>query len=276
MADRGVHRVDRAGFGLRRRHRRHHGARRRRGRGAPAGRNADALQHVAEFVAARTDPAAVAAFVSREVAQLFGADAGGVVRFDDDGARRGRRVAVRRRRTAVARGRHDDRPRPGRTPSRRSTAPAGRAAAPAQGPQRAAAGAHRARRGADPRRRPRLGRAHDRVGRRPASCRRAEARLARFAELVALAIAEREARDELQWRVAQQAAVNELSALALGGGGFETCCAPRSTRVARVLDVADGVDRRGARRRRRAWSAPSAGESAATHVGLRFRRRPTR
>ena len=46
---------------------------------------ADALQRVAEFVAARTDAAEVAAFVSREVARLFGADAGGVVRFDEDG-----------------------------------------------------------------------------------------------------------------------------------------------------------------------------------------------
>ena len=48
--------------------------------------NADALQHVAEFVAARTDAAEVAAFVAREVARLFGADAGGIVRFDGDGS----------------------------------------------------------------------------------------------------------------------------------------------------------------------------------------------
>ncbi len=101
----------------------------------------------------------------------------------------------------------------------------------------------------------------------------AGAGLARFAELVALAISEREARDELQWRVAQQAAVNELSALALGGGGFEDLLRAAIDRVALVLDVPmssiiEVLDHDDALVR------AVGGDQAATHVGLRFKASP--
>ena len=112
--------------------------------------------------------------------------------------------------------------------------------------------------------------ASEKVGGIPAN---AGAGLARFAELVALAISEREARDELQWRVAQQAAVNELSALALGGGGFEDLLRAAIDRVALILDVPmssiiEVLDHGDALVR------AVGGDQAATHVGLRFKASP--
>ncbi len=229
--------------------------------------NVDALQHVAEFVAARMNPAEVAAFVSREVARLFSADAGGIVRFDDS--------------DGEVVGWHADRDD----------------ASLAVGTKIDLSGTHAVstvhRTGAAARRRPRKGRSvllptlTERVavpirvaGRlwgalliaseKPGSIpQTADASLARFAELVALAISEREARDELQWRVAQQAAVNELSALALGGGGFEDLLRAAIDTVARVLDVPmstivellDGDH---------ALVRAVGGGRARTHVGLRF------
>ncbi len=229
---------------------------------------ADALEHVAEFVAARTDPVEVATFVAREVARLFGADAGGIVRFGDDGQ-------------GEVLGWQSD---------------SGLASLEV-GTMVDLSGAHAVstvyRTGAATRRRPRKGRSvllptltervavPIRVGDRlwgalmvasekPGIEPGAEARLARFAELVALSISERAARDELQWRVAQQAAVNELSALALGGGGFEDLLRAAIDKVALVLDVSmscivEVLDEDDALVR------AVGGEHATTHVGLRFR-----
>jgi diguanylate cyclase (GGDEF)-like protein/PAS domain S-box-containing protein len=234
--------------------------------------NADALQHVAEFVAARTQPAEVAAFVSREVAHLFGADAGGIVRFRADAL--GEVV-----------GWHSDVAQ----------------AALEVGTTVDLEGLHAVsivyRTGTAARRRPRKGasvllpaltervavpiRVGDRVWgalmiasvKPDTIARTAAARLARFAELVALGISERDARDELQWRVAQQVAVNELSVLALGGGGVEDLLRAAIDKVAEIVGVPtasivevlpDGD----------AMVRAVGGTGASTHVGMRYAASP--
>ena len=65
----------------------------------------------------------------------------------------------------------------------------------------------------------------------------AEQRLARFADLVALAISETEAREALQRRIVQQTAVNELSALALAGRGLGDLLDAAIGCVAEILDT---------------------------------------
>jgi diguanylate cyclase (GGDEF)-like protein len=231
------------------------------------GAKQDALQRVAEFVAARPDIAAVSEVVSREVAQLFEVQTGAVVRFEDDGdglivglssttptpgfevgARldlSGRHVSSEVRRTGAA-----ARLRPG----------AGQDVVLPDSVERVAVPVY--------------------VGGRvwgalsinsaapagiPAS---AERRLARFAELVALAISETEAREALQRRIGQQTAVNELSALALAGSGVDDLLDAAIGRVAGILGVS------------RAYIVESLGDGEAVarasagateaHVGVRF------
>ncbi len=235
------------------------------------GAKQDALRRVAEFVAARPDIAAVADAVSREVALLFDVEAGAVVRFEDDG-------------DGLVAGLWSATPMPGLE----------------VGTKIDLAGPHAAsavyRTGVAVRVRPPPGpgvllpalvervAVPVRVGGRlwgalsinsavpggiPAA---AEERLARFADLVALAISETEAREALQRRFLQQTAVNELSALALAVGGLDDLLDTAIGRVAEILGtssayVVEAIDNGDA-------VARAAAGSAEGHVGVRFAASP--
>ncbi len=219
---------------------------------------ADALQHVAEFVAARTDPVEVAAFVSREVAPLFGADTGGVVRFGDDGHgevvgwQSGAEHASLEVGTLVdLSGQHAvstvyrsgkaARRRPRKGQSVLLPALTERVAVPIRVGDRVWGA---------------LMIAAEKTGILPS----AEARLARFAELIALAVAEREARDELQ--CARRTAGGRQRAQRAGARRRRVRrSAARRDRPGRAgPGRADGVGRRAARRRRR--GGPGRGRGA--------------
>jgi diguanylate cyclase (GGDEF)-like protein len=193
----------------------------------------DALQRVAAFVATLPEAADVAAVVSREVAQLFDVQAGGVVRFGEGGS-------------AVLTGWWS------RTPSTIGVGDpvdvselnavggvhrTGRSARAGWSPRSAAPGFAVAERVAVP----------ITVGGRvwgalavvstDAITADAEVHLQRFAELAALAISEVEARAALQARIRQQTAVNELSASALGRGDLDDLLADAIDKVASTLAV---------------------------------------
>ena len=230
------------------------------------GAKQDALQRVAEFVTARPDTAAVAAVVSREVAQLFGVDTGAVVRFEED---RIGLVAGLWSNTPLATlevGSTLDLAGPHaasevwRTGSAARLRPTGPDVLLPSLAERVAVPVHVGGRlwgaltinSADPR------------GIDPS----AELRLAQFAELVAVAISETEAREALQQRVMQQTAVNELSALALAGGAVEDLFDLAILKVADILGVST------------AYIVESLGDGAAVarssaggpsgHVGVQF------
>jgi diguanylate cyclase (GGDEF)-like protein/PAS domain S-box-containing protein len=234
------------------------------------GAKQDALQRVAEFVARRPDTAAVAEVVSREVAQLFGVDTGAVVRFEDDGF-------------GLVAGLWSATPLPGLEVGSKLDLEGPHAAAEVW---RTGAAARVRPTGADvllPSLAERVA-VPVRVGGRlwgtlsinssaaagidPS----AEERLARFAELVAVAISETEAREALQQRVVQQTAVNELSAAALAGGGVEDLFDLAIGQVADILAVST------------AYIVESLGDGAAVarasaghtpgHVGVRYQATP--
>ena len=234
------------------------------------GAKQDALQRVAEFVAARPDIAAVADVVSREVALLFGVDTGAVVRFEDDGdglvAGLWSKVPI----PGLAVGTKLDLSGPHVSSAVYRTGLAARIRP--TGPdvllpdlvERVAVPVHVGGRlwgalsinSADP------------AG-IPAP---AEERLARFADLVALAISETEAREALQRRVLQQTAVNELSAMALAGSGLDDLLDAAIGRVAEILDTSTAyvVESLGDGNA----VARAAAGSPEGHVGVRFHATP--
>ena len=211
---------------------------------------------MAEFVASCPDIAAVADAVSREVALLFDVDTGAVVRFEDDGDGLVAGLWSEEPLGGLGVGSKLDLSGPHASSAVYRTGLAARMRRP-EGPgvllpdlvERVAVPVRVGGRlwgalsinSADP-------------GGIPAS---AEERLARFADLVAVAIAETEAREGLQRRIMQQTAVNELSAMALAGCGIEDLLRRRhrpGRRDSRHLDglrgrVARGRPRRGPRRR---------------------------
>ena len=200
------------------------------------GAKQDALQRVAEFVAARPDIAAVADVVSREVALLFGVDTAAVVRFEDDGDGLVAGLWSAAPMAGLGVGSKLDLSGPHASSAVYRTGVAARMRRP-DGPgvllpdliERVAVPVHVGGRlwgalsinSAEP-------------GGIPDS---AEQRLARFADLVALAISETEARDALQRRIVQQTAVNELSALALAGRGLGDLLDAAIGCVAEILDT---------------------------------------
>jgi diguanylate cyclase (GGDEF)-like protein len=229
----------------------------------------DALIRVAECAATPSDPAALAELAAGQVAKLFGAVAAGVVRFDDDAGG-----------TVVG-------------------------WAPAAGPCSLVAGTtvdlagsdavSQVWRGGVAARSPDPGMAAPALNERVAVpivvggrvwgaltvrspvmdglARSVEERLSRFADLVALAISEHEARNELQARVAQQAAVSELSGLALKGDGLDELFQVAVDRVRLLLNVplatmvevlADDF----------AVVSAASGEDTDRYVGLRFHASP--
>ncbi len=231
------------------------------------GAKQDALQRVAEFVAARADIAAVAEVVSREIALLFGVDTGAVVRFEDDGSGRiaglwsqspmtgqevgtpidlaGPHASAEVWRTGVAARVH---PAPGADVVRPFLVE--RVAVPVRvgGRLWGALSINAA----------------DVGGIDPS----AEERLVRFADLVAMAIAETEARELLLRRVVQQTAVNELSARALSGDSAEDLLDAAIGKAAEILAVSaayvvETLGDGGAVARASAGGTPD-------HIGVRF------
>ncbi|MDX6568203.1 MAG: hypothetical protein QOH15_781, partial [Gaiellales bacterium] len=193
----------------------------------------EALQRVAAVVAARPEPAEVAAIVSSEVAQLFEAEAGGVVRFRDDGS------AVLTgwwtySPSTLAVGDAIDVTVPTAVGDVQRT---GRSARVGWAPRSAATGVAIAERVAVPINvAARLWGAVAIASAEPITSD-AEVHLQRFAALVALAISEVEAREALEARIRQQTAVNELSVLALARGEFDDLLGHAVAKVSATLGV---------------------------------------
>jgi diguanylate cyclase (GGDEF)-like protein len=223
-----------------------------------------AFQRVSAFVAAGPGAADVAALVAREAAELCETEAGGVVRFGEADS------AVltgwwSRSPSPMAIGDAIDISVPNAVGGVHRT---GRSARVGWAPQAVDAGFDIAERVAVPINV--AGRVWGAVA--IASAARitsdAEAHLQRFAELVALAISEVEAREALQARIRQQAAVNELSVLALGRGDIDDLLAGAVGHVSTILgvDAAYVVEGLGDGRA----VARAATSAARAHVGIDF------
>jgi diguanylate cyclase (GGDEF)-like protein len=197
------------------------------------GAEQEALQRVAAVVAACPEAAEVAATVSREVAQLFGADAGGVIRFGEDGS------AVlsgwwTQSPSALSVGDPIDVTVPTAVGDVQRT---GRSARVGWAPRTAATGVAIAERVAVPITvAGRVWGALVIASAEPITSD-AEVHLQRFAALVGLAISEVEAREALQARIRQQAAVNELSVSALAQRELDDLLRDAVVKVSTILTV---------------------------------------
>jgi diguanylate cyclase (GGDEF)-like protein len=228
----------------------------------------DALHRLAACVAARAEAVDVAMLASREVAQLFDAEAGGVIRFET----RGPAVLVAWWSTApspLAPGTLIDVTEPYAVGDVHRT---GRPARVGWAPHSVDPGFEIGERVAVPI--TASGRLWGALA--IASTKRitsdAESRLRRFAELVALAISEVEARGALEIQILQQSTVNRLSEIALRRGGLDDLFADvvraiSDTLAVDAVYVVQGLD--GGRAVARA--ATGAGSA---HIGVDFAATP--